>query len=97
MNHEGYRDDTPEKAIWGIRKEERIREIEKKHGVYRGEYYHVLAERVTSDYKSTRTVREYRKMKVIGVYPHIITLEDKNGVKESFQWEEFFRKRKSEG
>ncbi len=29
MNHEGYRDDTPEKAIWGIRKEERIREIEK--------------------------------------------------------------------
>ena len=30
MNHEGYRDDTPEKAIWGIRKEERIREIEKR-------------------------------------------------------------------
>lgn len=26
MNHEGYRDDTPEKAIWGIRKEERIKE-----------------------------------------------------------------------
>lgn len=95
MNHEGYRDDTPEKAIWGIRKEERIKEIEKKHGVYRGEYYHVLAERITSDYKSNRTVREYRKMKkVIGVYPHIVTLEDKNGVKESFQWDEFFKKRK---
>lgn len=94
MNHEGYRDDTPEKVIWGIRKEERIREIEKKHGVYRGEYYHVLTERVTSDYKSNRTVREYRKMKVIGVYPHIVTLEDKNGVKESFQWNEFFKKRK---
>lgn len=76
---------------------ERIREIEKKHGVYKGEYYHVLTERVTSDYKSNRTVREYRKMKVIGVYPHIVTLEDKNGVKESFQWEEFFRKRKSKG
>lgn len=94
MNHEGYRDDTSEKAIWGIRKEERIKEIEKKHGVYRGEYYHVLAERITSDYKSNRTVRECRKMKVIGVYPHIVTLEDKNGVKESFQWDEFFKKRK---
>lgn len=97
MNHEGYRDDIPERAIWGIRKEERTKEIEKKRGVYRGEYYHVLVERIANDYKSTRTVREYRKMKVIGVYPHIITLEDKNGVKESFQWEEFFRKRKSEG
>lgn len=94
MNHEGYRDDTPERAIWGIRKEERTREIEKKQGVYRGECYNVMVERMTSNYKSSRIVREYRKMKVIGIYPNIVTLEDKNGVKESFQWNEFFKKRK---
>lgn len=37
MNKEGYRDDTAEQAIWGARKEERIRFLEEKHGVYRGE------------------------------------------------------------
>ena len=94
MNHEGYRDDTPERAIWGIRKEERTKEIEKKRGVYRGEYYHVLVERIANDYKSTRTIREYRKMKVIGVYPNIVTLKDKSGIVESFRWNDFYKKRK---
>ncbi len=32
MNKEGYRDDTAEQAIWGVRKEERIRFLEEKHG-----------------------------------------------------------------
>ncbi len=30
MNKEGYRDDTAEQAIWGVRKEERIRFLEEK-------------------------------------------------------------------
>ena len=76
MNKEGYRDDTAEKAIWGVRKEEKIKFLEKKYGVYRGEYCNVLVERIPVDARTCRTVSEYRKMKVIGVYPHIVTLED---------------------
>lgn len=94
MNHEGYPDTTPEKAMWGIRREERIRKLEEEHGVYRGEYYYILVERITEDPKSVKIEKEYRKMRVIGVYPHVVTLQDKNGFAESFKWNDFYKRRK---
>ena len=68
--------------------------VEKRHGVYRGEYYQVLVERTSEDARTYKTVKEYRKMKVLGVYPNIITLKDKSGIVESFRWNDFYKKRK---
>lgn len=93
-NGEGYSDPTFDQALWGIREEEKTRALEKKYGVHRGETYKVLVERTSDDATTCKVKREYRKMKVVGVYPHIITLEDKNGIKESFQWHEFYKRRK---
>ena len=48
-NGEGYSDPTFDQALWGIREEEKTRELEKKYGVYRGETYKVLVERTSDD------------------------------------------------
>lgn len=37
MNREGYKDPTAEQALWGVRKEERVRALEEKYGVHRGD------------------------------------------------------------
>ena len=44
-NGSGIPDPVLTQAMWGIRQEEKTRELEKRHGVYRGEYYQVLVER----------------------------------------------------
>lgn len=93
-NGSGIPDPVLTQAMWGIRQEEKRRELEKRHGVYRGEYYQVLVERTSEDARTYKTVKEYRKMKVIGVYPNIVTLKDKNGIVESFRWNDFYKKRK---
>ena len=93
-NGSGIPDPVLTQAMWGIRQEEKTRELEKRHGVYRGEYYQVLVERTSEDARTYKTVKEYRKMKVIGVYPNIVTLKDKSGIVESFRWNDFYKKRK---
>ena len=93
-NGSGIPDPVLTQAMWGIRQEEKTRELEKRHGVYRGEYYQVLVEKTSEDARTYKTVKEYRKMKVIGVYPNIVTLKDKSGIVESFRWNEFYKKRK---
>lgn len=54
MNHEGYRDDTPERAIWSIEEEARKKELEKKN-----EKQKIREE----NEKKKKYLREYQKHK----------------------------------
>lgn len=94
-NGSGAPDPTPEQAMWGIRKEEKIRALEKRYGVHRGEIVTILGkEELPKRIPGKERIRiKERKMKVIGLYPHIILLEDKKG-RESFRWHEFLQKLK---
>lgn len=93
-NNEGYSDPTPTQAMWGIREEEKTRALERKHGVYRGEIYKVLVERPPDNASSEKWEKKHKKMKVVGVYPHIITLQDSGGQCESFRWPDFFKRKR---
>lgn len=96
-NNEGYNDPTPTQAMWGIRQEEKTRALERKHGVYRGEIYKVLVERPPDNAKSEKWEKKRKKMKVVGIYTHIVTLEDSKGFRESFRWNDFCKRCKSKG
>lgn len=93
-NNEGYNDPTPTQAMWGIRQEEKTRALERKHGVYRGEIYKVLVERPPDNAKSEKWEKKRKKMKVVGIYTHIVTLEDSKGFRESFRWPDFFKRKR---
>ena len=93
-NKEGYNDPTPAQAMCGIRQEEKIRALEKKYGVYRGEVYKILTECPPDNAKSEKWEKKRKKMKVVGVYPYIVTLEDSKGLRESFRWHDFFNRRR---
>ncbi len=94
MNREGYKDPTAEQALWGVRKEERVRALEEKYGVHRGDKVIIQG---TEEVRDSRGIRQRlrpvgRKMKVIDLYKNFILLEDKLGYRESFLWQEFLRK-----
>ena len=91
-NKEGYPDPTATKAINGVRREERIRELERKYDVKRGDVI-TIEERIKREDGRTRgSVR--RKMQVVGLYSNFILLENKYGYNESFQWYRFLQIRR---
>lgn len=94
MNREGYKDPTAEQALWGIRKEERVRALEEKYGVHRGDKILIKNMEEVRDEKGIRKkCRQVgRKMKVVDLYKNFILLEDKLGYRESFLWQEFLQK-----
>lgn len=94
MNREGYKDPTAEQALWGVRKEERVRALEEKYGVHRGDKILIENMEEVRDEKGIRKkCRQVgRKMKVIDLYKNFILLEDKLGYRESFLWQEFLQK-----
>ena len=94
MNREGYKDPTAEQALWGVRKEERVRALEEKYGVHRGD--NILIENM-EEVRDEKGIRKKcrqvgRKMKVVDLYKNFILLEDKLGYRESFLWQEFLQK-----
>ena len=93
MNREGYKDPTAEQALWGVRKEERVRALEKKYGVHRGDKILIENMEEVRDEKGIRKkCRQFgRKMKVVDLYKNFILLEDKLGYRESFLWQEFLQ------
>lgn len=93
-NGSGVPDPTPAQAMWGIRQEEKTQALEKKHGVYRGEVYQVLVECPSDNPESERRRKKYKKMKVVGVSPYIVTLQDGKGFRESFRWSDFFKRKR---
>ena len=94
MNGEGYKDPTAEQALWGVRKEERVRALEEKYGVHRGDKILIENMEEVRDEKGIRKkCRQVgRKMKVVDLYKNFILLEDKLGYRESFLWQEFLQK-----
>lgn len=94
MNGEGYKDPTAEQALWGVRKEERVRTLEEKYGVHRGDKILIENMEEVRDEKGIRKkCRQVgRKMKVVDLYKNFILLEDKLGYRESFLWQEFLQK-----
>ena len=94
VNGEGYKDPTAEQALWGVRKEERVRALEEKYGVHRGDKILIENMEEVRDEKGIRKkCRQVgRKMKVVDLYKNFILLEDKLGYRESFLWQEFLQK-----
>ena len=91
-NKEGYPDPTADRTINGVRREERIRELERKYNVKRGDVI-TIEERIKREDGRTRgSVR--RKMQVVGLYSNFILLENKYGYNESFQWYRFLQIRR---
>lgn len=78
-NHEGYPDPTQGEAVNGVRKEEKQRFLENKHGYKRGqkvdtyELYKPEERKPAKKRKKTYTVKE--------LYPYRILLENKKGQK----------------
>ena len=93
MNREGYKDPTAEQALWGVRKEERVRALEEKYGVHKGDRVVIQETRRTEDPSSSKKlVIENRKMEVVNLYPKFILLKDNHGFHECFFWKEFLQK-----
>ena len=76
MNREGYKDPTAEQALWGVRKEERVRALEEKYGVHRGDKILIENMEEVRDEKGIRKkCRQVgRKMKVIDLYKNFVLL-----------------------
>lgn len=93
MNREGYKDPTAEQALWGIRREERVRALEEKYGVHRGDKVSIQEQEFMEDQPGGKRIFiKNRKMKVVDLYKNFILLEDKLGYRESFFWHEFLQK-----
>ena len=88
-NKEGYPDPTATKAINGVRREERIRELERKYNVKRGDV--VVIEDVKADERTRKKYGKKRKLEVIGLYSNFILLRNQYGYNESFQWNQFLQ------
>ena len=93
MNREGYKGPMAEQALWGIRREERVKDLEAKYGVHRGDKV-VLQEkeRLEGQPSGKRVFIKNRKLRVVDLYKNFILLEDKLGCRESFLWQEFLQK-----
>lgn len=93
MNREGYKDPTAEQALWGVWKEERVRALEEKYGVHRGDKVSIQeVKRMEDQPGGKRMFTKTRKLKVVDLYKNFILLEDKLGYQESFLWQEFLQK-----
>lgn len=79
MNHEKYKDPTAERAIAEAdRWERRQQDLEKKHGIKRGDTIQII----TTSYSSGegKTIRRKIKAKVKALYPYVVELQLPNGI-----------------
>lgn len=83
-----------DQAMWGIRREEKVRALEEKYGIHRGERIIIQEPQETRDETGRKKKDKMidRHMKVVDLYRNFILLEDKCGIRESFQWREFLEK-----
>ena len=93
-NGSGIPDPTFDQAMWGIRREEKVRALEKKYGIHRGERIIIQEPQETRDETGRKKKDKMidRHTKVVDLYRNFILLEDKRGIRESFQWREFLEK-----
>lgn len=78
-NHEGYPDPTLGEAVNGVRKEERQRFLEKKHGFKRGQKVDTYEICKPEEHKPAKKRKKTYTVKEL--YPHYILLENERGQK----------------
>ena len=80
-NSEGYPDQTQGDAINGVRREERQRALERKHGYNRGQK--IVVEAKVREDKGGRRIFVKKKVTctVKQLFPYCILLEDKHGLR----------------
>ena len=80
-NSEGYPDQTQGDAINGVRREERQRALEHKHGYNRGQK--IVVEAKVREDKGSRCIFVKKKITytVKQLFPYCILLEDKYGLR----------------
>lgn len=82
MNHEKYKDPTAELAIAEAdRWEKRQQDLEKKHGIKRGDTIQII----TTSYSSGegKIITKKVKAKVKALYPYVVELKLPNGITRS--------------
>ena len=82
MNYEKYKDPTAERAIaQADRWERRQQELEKKHGIKRGDTIQII----TTSYASGegKAITKKTKAKVKALYPYVVELQLPNGITRS--------------
>lgn len=80
-NSEGYPDQVQEEALNGVRREERQRALERKHGYSRGQK--IVVEAKVREDKGSRHIFVKKKITytVKQLFPYCILLEDKHGIR----------------
>lgn len=80
-NSEGYPDQVQEEALNGVRREERQRALECKHGYSRGQK--IVVEAKVREDKGSRRIFVKKKITytVKQLFPYCILLEDKHGIR----------------
>ena len=76
-NKEGYPDPTQGDALNGVRREEKQRLLEKKHGFKRGEK--VVTIKMLRDEMHKEAKKKKITYTVVELYPHCILLENQKG------------------
>ncbi len=90
MNHEGYKDPTPETAFWELEREEKVKGLERRYQIRRGDKVQIK-EKNTDREERDRCV--IKNMEVVDLYTNHVLLKDKMGIQECFTWHEFFKKK----
>lgn len=80
-NSEGYPDQVQGEALNGVRREERQRALERKHGYSRGQK--IVIEAKVREEKGSRRIFVKKKITytVKQLFPYCILLEDKHGIR----------------
>lgn len=92
MNHEGYKDPTPETAFWELKREEKVKGLERRYQIRRGDKIQIK-EKNTDREERARDRYVIKNMEVVGLYTNHVLLKDKMGIQECFTWHEFFKKK----
>lgn len=90
MNHEGYKTPTEDAAVGRETKREKLR---RKYNVREGDAINMKIE-ISQGTDSEAVVTGIVKVRVKEIHEHFITVIRPSGIIESFQWQDFKRRRK---
>ena len=82
MNHEKYKDPTAERAIAEADRWERWQQdLEKKHGIKRGDIIQIIQTSYASG--DGKIITQKVKARIKALYPHVVQLQLPNGITRS--------------
>lgn len=92
MNHEGYKDPTPETAFWELEREQKVKELERRYQIRRGDRVRIKEKNADREDRD-RGRYIVKEMEAVDLYTNHVLLKDKMGIQECFTWHEFFKKK----